>query len=80
MVVHISRQRVHPVTLLCADAVVNGCRTVRAVAKVVDRSPSTTFAHLLRARELGLIDWQDNHQGQIHPVGVALVAVIRKGP
>jgi predicted transcriptional regulator len=54
-------------------AVIDGERTVRGVARRVDRCPSVALTRLRRLRNAGLIDWVPCRSGTLH----ALVREVR---
>lgn len=66
-------KRYHPSLLACVDAVANGARSVRAVSDIVGLWPSTVWSHLLHARQLGLVEWDDNRKGTLRPAGSMVV-------
>ena len=46
--------------------------TIRAIGEATELSNATVYAHLLRLRRSGLVNWQDRERGTLHST-VAIV-------
>lgn len=52
---------------VCAEYDENGRATVKAVGERIDRSLATVHKHLVKLRDAGLVDWDDDHKGTLRP-------------
>ena len=62
---HLPLNSIDPEVAAVFWAVHHGARTTRDVARIVRRSVSYTWSHLLEARRLGLVKFEDHRAGTL---------------